>query len=460
MSNTMKVCKFGGSSVANATQIQKVIDIIRSDPERRIVVVSAPGKRDKDDTKVTDLLIECARRGLDGNDTDTAVEAVIGRFRSIQQDMGLPVALLDEIRADLVGRVQADMEHDGKYTDSIKAAGEDFAARFVAAAFCAQGVPAHYVDLRKAGMLLSDEFGNARLLDESYPLLRATFENLDDIAIVPGFFGYTKAGDIATFPRGGSDITGSILAAAVHADEYENFTDVDSVYPVDPRIVPEIDQGIREMTYREMRELSYAGFGVFHDEAIHPAVVAEIPIRIKNTNHPEAEGTRVVAHRRVRHGNVIGVACAEGFCSVHVGKYLMNREIGFGRRLLQIFEDEGVPFDHAPTGVDNISVIVQERFFPAEVRERVLERIREELAPEEVSFEPGQALMMIVGEGMRYSIGLASRAIGAVSAANVNVEMINQGSSEISIMIGIRASDRKRAIRAMYKEFFDPKTRV
>ena len=460
MSNTMKVCKFGGSSVANATQIQKLIDIIRSDPERRIVVVSAPGKRDKDDTKVTDLLIECARRGLDGNDTDTAVEAVIGRFRSIQQDMGLPVALLDEIRADLVGRVQADMEHDGKYTDSIKAAGEDFAARFVAAAFCAQGVPAHYVDLRKAGMLLSDEFGNARLLDESYPLLRATFENLDDIAIVPGFFGYTKAGDIATFPRGGSDITGSILAAAVHADEYENFTDVDSVYPVDPRIVPEIDQGIREMTYREMRELSYAGFGVFHDEAIHPAVVAEIPIRIKNTNHPEAEGTRVVAHRRVRHGNVIGVACAEGFCSVHVGKYLMNREIGFGRRLLQIFEDEGVPFDHAPTGVDNISVIVQERFFPAEVRERVLERIREELAPEEVSFEPGQALMMIVGEGMRYSIGLASRAIGAVSAANVNVEMINQGSSEISIMIGIRASDRKRAIRAMYKEFFDPKTRV
>ncbi len=456
----MKVCKFGGSSVANATQIQKVIDIIRSDPERRIVVVSAPGKRDKDDTKVTDLLIECARRGLDGNDTDTAVEAVVARFRSIQQDMGLPVALLDEIREDLVGRVQADMEHEGKYTDRIKAAGEDFAARFVAAAFRAQGVPAHYVDLRKAGMLLSDEFGNARLLDESYPLLRATFENLDDIAIVPGFFGYTKAGDIATFPRGGSDITGSILAAAVQADEYENFTDVDSVFPVDPRIVPEIDQGIREMTYREMRELSYAGFGVFHDEAIHPAVVAEIPIRIKNTNHPEAEGTRVVAHRRVRHGNVIGVACAEGFCSVHVGKYLMNREIGFGRRLLQIFEDEGVPFDHAPTGVDNISVIVQERFFPADVRERVLARIRGELDPEDVSFEPGQALMMIVGEGMRYSIGLASRAIGAISAANINVEMINQGSSEISIMLGIRASDRKRAIRAMYKEFFDPKTRA
>ena len=456
----MKVCKFGGSSVANAAQIQKVIDIIRSDSARRIVVVSAPGKRDKDDTKVTDLLIECARRGIDGNDTDTAVEAVVARFRSIQQDMGLPAALLDEIRTDLVGRVQADVEHEGKYTDRIKAAGEDFAARFVAAAFRAQGVPAHYVDLRKAGMLLSDEFGNARLLDESYPLLRKEFANLDDIAIVPGFFGYTKSGDVATFPRGGSDITGSILAAAIQAEEYENFTDVDSVYPVDPRVVPEVSEGIREMTYREMRELSYAGFGVFHDEAVHPAVVAEIPIRIKNTNHPEAEGTRVVAHRRIRHGNVLGVACAEGFCSVHVGKYLMNREIGFGRRLLQIFEDEGVPFDHAPTGVDNISVIVQERFFPAEVRERVLDRIRAELAPEDVSFEPGQALMMIVGEGMRYSIGLASRAIGAVSAANINVEMINQGSSEISIMIGIRASDRKRAIRAMYKEFFDPKTRL
>ena len=456
----MKVCKFGGSSVANATQIQKVIDIIRADPERRIVVVSAPGKRDKGDTKVTDLLIECARRGIDGNDTGSAVEAVLDRFRSIQRDMGLPEALLTEIREDLLRRVQDDVEHEGKYTDRIKAAGEDFAARFVAAAFRAQGVAAHYVDLREAGMLLSDEFGNARLLDESYPLLRQSFENLADIAIVPGFFGYTKAGDIATFPRGGSDITGSILAAAIRADEYENFTDVDSVYPVDPRVVPEVSEGIREMTYREMRELSYAGFGVFHDEAVHPAVVAEIPIRIKNTNHPEAEGTRVVAHRRIRHGNVLGVACAEGFCSVHVGKYLMNREIGFGRKLLQIFEDEGVPFDHAPTGVDNISVIIQERFFPADVRERVLERIREELTPEEVSFEPGQALMMIVGEGMRYSIGLASRAIGAISAANINVEMINQGSSEISIMIGIRASDRKRAIRAMYKEFFDPKTRV
>lgn len=453
----MKVCKFGGSSVASAAQIQKVIDIVRADPARRIVVVSAPGKRDKDDTKVTDLLIECARRGIDGNDVDSAVEAVVARFRAIQEGLGLPEALLAEIREDLVRRVQVEPEHEGKYTDAIKAAGEDYAARFVAAAFRAQGAVASYVDLRKAGMLLSDEFGNARLLDESYPRLREAFGAIDGIAVVPGFFGYTLSGDIATFPRGGSDITGSIVAAAIRADEYENFTDVDSVYPVDPRIVPEIDRGIREMTYREMRELSYAGFGVFHDEAIHPAVVAEIPICIKNTNRPEAEGTRVVAHRRVRHGNVIGVACAEGFCSVHVGKYLMNREIGFGRRLLQIFEDEGVPFDHAPTGVDNISVIVQERFFPADVRERVLERIRAELAPEEVSFEPGQALMMIVGEGMRYSIGLASRAIGAVSEANINVEMINQGSSEISIMLGIRASDRKRAIRAMYKEFFAPK---
>ena len=450
----MKVCKFGGSSVASAAQIVKVVDIVLADPERRVVVVSAPGKRDGNDDKVTDLLISCARRGLEGNDVDSAVDAVVARFRSIQEDLGLPPELVAEIRDELVRRVQADPEHEGKYADAIKAAGEEFAARFVAAAFRARGVAARAVDLREAGMILSDEFGNARLLDESYDRLRSYFSGFSGIAVVPGFFGYTKAGDIATFPRGGSDITGSILAAAVKAREYENFTDVDSVYPVDPRIVPEIDRGIREMTYREMRELSYAGFGVFHDEAVHPAVLAEIPIRIKNTNHPEAEGTRIVAHRRVRHGNVIGVACAEGFCSVHVGKYLMNREVGFGRRLLQIFEEEGVPFDHAPTGVDNISVIVQERFFPADVRERVLERIRVELQPEEVSFEPGQAIMMVVGEGMRYSIGLASRVIGAISDANVNIGMINQGSSEISIMIGIRATDRKRAIRAMYNTFF------
>lgn len=454
----MKLCKFGGSSVANAAQINKVLDIVLADPARRIVVVSAPGKRDKADTKVTDLLIECARRGIDGNDLDPAVDAVVERFRSIQQDLSLPAALVDEVRADLLRRVQADPENEGPYTDCIKAAGEDFSARFVAAAFRARGVAARYVDLREAGMLLSDEFGNARLLDESYALLNAYFAGIgDDIAVVPGFFGYTKGGEVATFPRGGSDITGSIVAAAIHAEEYENFTDVDSVYPVDPRIVPEVKEGIREMTYREMRELSYAGFGVFHDEAVHPAVVAEIPIRIRNTNHPEAEGTRVVARRKIRHGNVIGIACADGFCTVHVSKYLMNREVGFGRRLLQIFEECGVPFDHAPTGVDNMNIIVQERFFPEDVREKVLGRIRDELAPEEISFEPAQALLMIVGEGMRYAVGLAARAIGAISAANINVEMINQGSSEISIMIGIRACDRKAAIRAMYQEFFVPK---
>ncbi len=452
----MKVCKFGGSSVANAVQVQKVLDIILSDSDRRIVVVSAPGKRMSGDTKVTDLLIECARAGLAGEDTSAAVDAVIARYADIQKDLSLDAALVDEIRADLTARVAAPKDHAGMYTDCIKAAGEDFSARFVADAFRKRGADAAYVDLKKAGMLLSDEFGNARLLDESYPKLAAFFKDFRGIAVVPGFFGYTKAGEVATFPRGGSDITGSILAAAVKADEYENFTDVDNVYPVDPRIVPEVARGngIAEMTYREMRELSYAGFGVFHDEAIQPAVVAEIPIRIKNTNRPDAPGTRVVAHRKTRQGNVIGVACADGFCTVHVSKYTMNRELGFGRRLLQIFEDSGVPFDHAPTGIDSMNVIVQERFFPAPVRETVLQRIRDELGAEEVSFAPGQALMMIVGEGMRYSVGLASRALGAISAANINIEMINQGPSEISIMIGIRASDRTPAIRAMYREFF------
>lgn len=451
----MKLCKFGGSSVADAAHIRKVLDIMVADASRRIVVVSAPGTRFKGDIKVTDLLIECARCGLEGGDVEAAMEAVVTRFRLIQEELSLPETLVAEIREELKRRVSSDSSHALLYTDAIKAAGEDFSARFVAAAFRARGVFARYVNLREAGMLLSDDFGNARLLDESYGLLKAYFDGIgEDIAVVPGFYGYTKAGEIATFPRGGSDITGSIVAAAVHAEEYENFTDVDCVFPVDPRIVPEVSEGIREMTYREMRELSYAGFGVFHDEAVHPAIVAEIPIRIKNTNHPEKEGTRIVAQRKLRHGNVIGVACAEGFCTIHVSKYLMNREVGFGRRLLQIFEENGVPFDHAPTGVDNMNVIVQERHFPVEIRERVLERIREELGVEEVTYEAGQALLMIVGEGMRYAVGLAARAMSAISAANINVEMINQGPSEISIMIGIRASDRKAAIRAMYNEFF------
>ena len=303
-------------------------------------------------------------------------------------------------------------------------------------------------------MFLTDDFGNAQLLEESYPQLARTLTGRAGLVIFPGFFGYTKGGQVATFPRGGSDITGSILAAAVGADVYENFTDVDSVYPVDPRLVPTVKHGIAEMTYREMRELSYAGFGVFHDEAVIPAVKAAVPINVRNTNRPEEPGTMIVQTRKAEAGGVVGIASDDGFCNIFVDKYLMNREVGFGRKLLQILEDEGVSYEHTPSGIDNISVVIREKSFSPECEARVRERIQNDLAPDNVQIERGYALVMVVGEGLYYTVGMASKATAALSAANVNIEMMNQGSSEISMMFGVKSSDRAKAVNALYEAFF------
>lgn len=452
MSNGLKVAKFGGSSVADAVQILKVCSIIKMDPARRLVVVSAPGKRSSGDTKVTDLLIACAEARLAGQTGEPELKAIVERYAGIQRDAGVGDAVIRDIERDLRSRLAAPLEHRGRFLDLMKAAGEDNSARLVAEIFRKQGLDAHYVSPRDAGMLLSDDFGNATVLPESYEKL-AALAKAPGISIFPGFFGYTKAGEVATFPRGGSDITGAILAAAVKADLYENFTDVDSVFAADPRIVPEA-AAISLLTYREMRELSYAGFGVFHDEAIIPAVQARIPICVKNTNRPEAPGTRIVPERHYQGGTVVGVASSDGFCAVYVDKYMMNREVGFGRRLLQIMEDEGLSYEHSPSGIDNISVVFREKEFTAEKEERVLARIRRELAPDNIDLDRGLALVMIVGEGMHYTVGVAARATGALAHAGVNIEMLNQGSSEISMMFGVKAMDRKKAVHALYSAFF------
>jgi len=450
----MKVCKFGGSSVANAEQVTKIVNVVLADPERRIVVVSAPGKRDKADTKVTDLLIKCAEAALAEKPYEPVLAEIVERYAEIQRALGLPSGIVAEIQKDLKSRVTGDTSHRGIFLDSMKAAGEDNSAKIVAQAFRARGVKAVYVDPREAGMYLTSDFGNAQLLDESYLHLAKALQGLDEIAIFPGFFGYTKDGKVATFPRGGSDITGSILAAAVKADVYENFTDVDSVYPVDPRLVPDVKTGIPVMTYREMRELSYAGFGVFHDEAVIPAVKAGIPINVRNTNHPEEPGTMIVQSRRVLAGGVVGIASDDGFCNIFVDKYLMNREIGFGRHLLQILEWEGVSYEHMPSGIDNVSVVIREKNFDPACEKRVVERIKRDLKPDAVLVERGYALVMVVGEGLYYTVGMAAKATKALSDAGVNIEMMNQGSSEISMMFGVKAEQRATAVQALYKAFF------
>ena len=451
----MKVCKFGGSSLANGAQLNKVIDIVLADPARRIVVVSAPGKRHSGDTKVTDLLIELANVALKGENTDRQYGAVVERYAEIATELRLGEEIIREIEMDLMERLaQVSALQPAEFLDLMKAAGEDNNAKLVAVAFSARGRKARYASPKDTGMTLVGEFGDAQLDPASYSTLSRAFSNFEGIVIYPGFFGYTKSGKVATFPRGGSDITGSILAAAVCADVYENFTDVDSVYPVDPRIVPEVSEGIPTMTYREMRELAYAGFGVFNDDAVIPAVRARIPINIRNTNHPSEPGTMIQQSRRVVPGTVVGIASADGFCNIVVDKYLMNRQIGFGRRLLQVLEDEGIGYEHMPSGVDSQCIVVKECYLPKAKEHRVLQAIRRELNPDSVLVERDITILMVVGEGMCYTAGMFAKACLALASAGINISMVNQGSSEVSFMIAIRSKDRDTAVRALYKAFF------
>ena len=451
----MKVCKFGGSSLADAKQLNKVIDIVLADPARRIVVVSAPGKRHSGDTKVTDLLIALAKTAQKGANTDREFGAVVERYAEIADELKLGGEIVREIEMDLMDRLAQVARLDGDaFMDLMKAAGEDNNAKLVAVAFAARGRKARYASPKDTGMVLTGRFGDAQLDPASYATLSRAFSNFEGIVIYPGFFGYTKDGRVATFPRGGSDITGSILAAAVCADVYENFTDVDSVYPVDPRIVPDVTEGIPTMTYREMRELAYAGFGVFNDDAVIPAVRARIPINIRNTNHPGEPGTMIQQSRRVVPGTVVGIACADHFCNIVVDKYLMNREIGFGRRLLQVLENEGVSYEHMPSGVDSQCIVVKEQYLPKEKEHRVIQAIKRELKPDSVLVERDITILMVVGEGMCYTAGMLAKACLALASSGISVSMVNQGSSEVSFMLAIRSADRDVAVRSLYKTFF------
>ena len=453
----MKVCKFGGSSLANAAQLNKVIDIVLADPARRIVVVSAPGKRHGGDTKVTDLLIALANTALKGENTDREFGAVVERYAEMAQELNLGDAIVKEIEQDLRGRVaQVGELAAAEFMDLLKAAGEDNNAKLVAVAFEKRGKKARYASPKDTGMILKGNFGDAVLDPESYTRLSRAFSNFDGIVIYPGFFGYTREGKVATFPRGGSDITGSILAAAVCADVYENFTDVDSVYPCDPRIVEEVKngEGIATMTYREMRELAYAGFGVFNDDAVIPAVRARIPINIRNTNHPSEPGTMIQQSRRVIPGTVVGIASADGFVNLVVEKYLMNREMGFGRRLLQVLECHGISYEHMPSGVDSQCVVFKEQYLKKEDERKLIQAIKNELNPDYVAIERDLTILMIVGEGMCYTAGMFAKACLALASAGISMSMVNQGSSEVSFMIAIRTADRDAAVRALYKAFF------
>ncbi len=443
--------------MADAVQIKKVCAIILSDPERRLVVVSAPGKRNSGDDKVTDLLIALAKAALAGEDTGELVAKVTGRFSSIASDLGMSGGFATEVENDILERLASSRSNRNRFMDLLKAAGEDNSAKLVAAYLRSIGQNAEYINPRDAGLVLSDEFGNAQVLPKSYNKL-ARLARKESIMIFPGFFGYSETGEVVTFSRGGSDVTGAILAAAVNAEVYENFTDVDSVFAADPRIV-ENPTPIPMFSYEEMRELSYAGFNVLHEEALAPVYHKGITVNIKNTNNPDSPGTLIVPassltkeHKKYK---VVGIAADKGFMTIHVEKYMMNREIGFGRRLLQILEDEGISYEHTPSGIDSISVIIREKYYNEEVFDRIIKTIYSELSVDNVKTDFDQAIVMVVGNGMTHSIGTLATATKALADANININMINQGSSEVSIMFGIDAEDARSSVKALYNAFFN-----
>ncbi|SCW27472.1 aspartate kinase [Ruminococcaceae bacterium YRB3002] len=449
----MKVSKFGGTSLANAFQIQKVCSIVLSDPDRKVVVVSAPGKRTKDDIKVTDLLIDVATTRIAGNDYKKPLELVIDRFREICGELEIPDAL-PAVEKAVTEVVEAAIYDNVSYIDSVKAMGEDSSARIVTEYLNSTGHKAHYCNPRECGLFLEhNDIGKAVILDESYDNLSTLRKDEDTIYIFPGFYGYTKAGQIITFSRGGSDITGSILAAALSAEVYENWTDVDNVYAVNPNLVNN-PFPIREITYDEMRELAYAGFTVLHEDALYPAYVRGIPINIKNTNNPSANGTWIVSKRTHYDSLITGIAGEKGFSSVTISKYLMNQQVGFLWNIMRIFMEEGVSIEHIPSGIDTISVVVRKKYFTPEKQEIICNRIMKELNADNIKVERDLAIVMIVGEAMANSVGIMARAASALSNAGINLRIVNQGASEISMMFGVAESYCSYAQKVLYKELF------
>lgn len=449
----MKVAKFGGSSLASAEQVQKVVDIIQADPQRRFVVVSAPGKRHADDTKVTDLLLATCEGLAASKDVRPLLTEIYARYAAIAAPFQVAPELLAEIQSALQQFLTLSPNDDPHFHDKILASGEDNNARLIAGILQTSGLAARYLNPEELGILVTDEPQNARILPASYTKINAWAET-EEILVIPGFFGYTEDGEICTFSRGGSDISGALVAAGVNATLYENFTDVDGIFSAHPGYVHH-PEPIKELTYREMRELSYAGFTVLHDEALMPSYRAKIPVVIKNTNNPTHPGTMITNQRNNLTQPVVGVASDEGFCMIYIRKYLMNREVGFTLRVLEIFKEFDLNYEHMPSGIDDISIIMRANQLNPVLEEELLRKIAYEIDPDELRMTHDLSMVVVVGEGMRQRVGITADSTAALARKNINLEMINQGSSEVSIMFGIHKEQEKAAVRTLYYTFFD-----
>lgn len=432
-----KVVKFGGSSLASAEQFRKVGDIIRSDGDRRYVVPSAPGKRFDKDSKVTDMLYACYDTAEAGRDFREELSAIRARYQEIIDGLGLSLSLDGEFET---------IEKNFKAK-----AGRDYAAsrgEYLNSIIMAAYLEFEFVDAAEVIRFDEDGVFNAEKTNGTLAERLA----VSKYAVIPGFYGAKPSGEIKTFSRGGSDITGSIVAKAVQADVYENWTDVSGFLVADPRII-ENPKGIDVITYRELRELSYMGFNVLHEDAIFPVRQQGIPINIRNTNAPEDNGTWIVGSTCQKTKYVItGIAGKKGFCCINIEKDMMNTEIGFGRKVLQAFEENGISFEHVPSGIDTMTVFVhQDEFMHKE--QKVAAGLHRLAKPDSIEIESDLALIAVVGRGMKSTRGTAGRIFSALSHANVNVKMIDQGSSELNIIIGVANEDFDIAIKAIYDIF-------
>jgi aspartate kinase len=437
----LKACKFGGTSVADAGQLRRVKAIVEADSGRRWVIPSAPGKRSGSDHKVTDLLYLChenARRGVNFDEVFTLISE---RYLKIVSELGVSVpmqALLAEVR----GRIQA-----GESADYCASRGEFLHAHVVAAWLGYQFVDA-------AEMILFDDHG-VFLPEETNRRVAARLAQHERV-VVGGFYGSKRNGAIKTFSRGGSDITGAIVARAVGADVYENWSDVSGMLMADPRIVQD-PKPIRTLTYRELRELAYMGANVLHDEAIFPVRETGIPVNIRNTNDPAEPGTFIVrddagAAEPHASSQITGVAGRKGFSIIAIEKTLMNAELGFGRRLLSVLEANNVSFEHLPSGIDTLCAVVNSAALEGKV-DKVVNEIKLECRPDNIEVEHGLALVATVGRGMMHTPGMAAKVMKALSNASVNIRMIDQGSGELNIIVGVREVDFEHAVRAIYAAF-------
>lgn len=434
-----KVVKFGGSSLASAEQFKKVGEIIREDSERKYVVPSAPGKRHAKDTKVTDMLYSCYAKADTGEDFKAELKEIKERYEEIIKGLNLELSLDEEFK-------KIEKNFKAKAGDNYAASRGEYLNGIIMAAYLG------YEFIDAATVIFFDENGEFET-EKTNKILRDKLDRTEK-AVIPGFYGAYEDGRVKTFSRGGSDITGSIVARAAKAEVYENWTDVSGFLIADPRIIKS-PQGIDTITYKELRELSYMGATVLHEDAIFPVRREGIPINIRNTNAPSDAGTWIVESTCQKPKYVItGIAGKRGFCSVNIEKDMMNSEIGFGRKVLQAFEDNGISFEHVPSGIDTMTVFVhQDEFMHKE--QKVVSALHRIADPDAVEIESDLALIAVVGRGMKSTRGTAGRIFSALAHANVNVRMIDQGSSELNIIIGVSNEDFKNAIRAIYNIFVE-----